>query len=131
MQFTIEQFWELREYIYKRTGLKFEDTKLFFFKRRIENLLDKYEFQSFDDFIRYIRFYDADGKVFKDLIGEITTHETYFFREFEQLQAFAEICLPEIIEEKKKIFTNSINIWSAACQQVKRHILLILFCARC
>jgi len=115
MHFSIEQFWELRDYIYKKTGLKFEDTKLFFFKRRIENLLENHKFTAFEEFVRYIRFYDNDGTVFRDLIGEITTHETYFFREFEQLQGFAEVCLPEIIEEKIKKYDNTLNIWSAAC----------------
>jgi len=115
MHFTIENFQVLAELIYKTTGLKFEENKHYFIKRRIENLAAEYGFKSFDELFRYIRFYDTKKEVFDKLISGVTTHETYFFREFEQLQAFAEICLPEITELKKQKKDNKINIWSAAC----------------
>lgn len=47
------------------------------------------------------------------LINSLTTNETYFFREFEQLKSFAEHCLPGVLDRKTR--NRDINIWSAGC----------------
>ncbi len=45
----------------------------------------------------------------------VTTNETYMFREFEQLQAFADFCLPEVIERRERSGVRKLRIWSAGC----------------
>jgi chemotaxis protein methyltransferase CheR len=50
------------------------------------------------------------------LIDDLTINETSFFRNTPQLELFAKVVLPEIINNKKTTSNNHrINIWSAAC----------------
>jgi chemotaxis protein methyltransferase CheR len=49
------------------------------------------------------------------LANLITTNETYMFREYEQLEAFAHACLPEVVEAKKAQGDRSLRIWTAGC----------------
>jgi chemotaxis protein methyltransferase CheR len=49
------------------------------------------------------------------LANLITTNETYMFREYEQLEAFANDCLPEVIAAKKANEGRSLRIWTAGC----------------
>jgi chemotaxis protein methyltransferase CheR len=49
------------------------------------------------------------------LANLITTNETYMFREFEQLQAFADHCLPMILKSREAANDRTLRIWSAGC----------------
>ena len=49
------------------------------------------------------------------LANLITTNETYMFREYDQLQAFANHCLPEVLSAKQAKGEKSLRIWSAGC----------------
>lgn len=115
MYLTLKHFNRLAEFLYKRTGLRFEERKFYFIKRRLENLLELKSIQTFEEFFNHLSFYDADGSLLQELTNAVTTNETYFFREFEQLQIFAEILLPEVLEKKQKSKDNYLNIWCAAC----------------
>ena len=48
------------------------------------------------------------------LMDEITTNETYFFRNVSQLAAIENKLLPELVEIKKKMGSSTLRIWSAA-----------------
>jgi chemotaxis protein methyltransferase CheR len=45
----------------------------------------------------------------------LTTNETYFFRDFPQLEGFANEVLPRVVDGKRKGKDYTLNIWSAAC----------------
>ena len=49
------------------------------------------------------------------LANLVTTNETYMFREYDQLQAFANYCLPEVLSAKQDRGERSLRIWSAGC----------------
>lgn len=49
------------------------------------------------------------------LVEDLCNHETYFFRDVNQLDILAEHILPKIIKEKLHKVDNKIKIWSAAC----------------
>jgi chemotaxis protein methyltransferase CheR len=51
----------------------------------------------------------------QNLLNSMTTNETYFFREDNQLKVFSDYCLPEIIQYKRRIKNNHLRIWSAGC----------------
>lgn len=67
------------------------------------------------EYIRKLRFADPHQTEFQMLLNLLTINETYFFRDFPQLQAFAEHCLPEVIERKLKEKNRKIRFWSAGC----------------
>jgi len=106
----LHEFRELRDVIYSKFGIYISKNKIYFLKKRVENRLKALGLKNVEDYIKYLRFFDKAGKELQNLINSVTINETYFFREFPQLQAFAEYCLPEVIEKK-----NNIKVLSAGC----------------
>ena len=63
-----------------------------------------------------IRSYYGNKEVeFVEAINNLTTNETYFFREDSQLKTFAKEILPEIRRKKTRAGDKKIKIWSAGC----------------
>ena len=115
LSFTVEDFIKFKKLIYERAGIHFEDRKITFVKRRILERMNELNISKAVDYYRYLRFADKDGKEFQNLINLLTTNETYFFREFYQLEVFGEVLLPELEERRKKEGNYKIKIWSAGC----------------
>ena len=114
-EMTSEQYIRLRDLIYQKLGLFFEDSKVYFLKRRVERRLVALQLDRVDEYIFYLRFSDENGREMQELANLITTNETYMFREYEQLEAFSNHCLPEILEAKRKRDDRCLRIWSAGC----------------
>ncbi len=115
MGMTSRQFDTLRDLIYKSLGLFFEDAKIDFMDKRVEKRMAALGMNRAEDYVFHLRFLDADGREMQALANLVTTNETYMFREFEQLQAFADHCLPEAIERREKSGLRRLRIWSAGC----------------
>lgn len=115
MDFTLDEFEKLRTVIYKKTGISLESKKIDFVYRRISRRMEMLNIESPLQYINYIKFLDPDGVEFQQLINLITINETYFFRDFPQLQAFGESALQDRIEKKNKENDKSLRIWSAGC----------------
>jgi chemotaxis protein methyltransferase CheR len=115
MAMTAKQFDAVRDLIYKSLGLQFDDAKIDFMDKRVEKRMTALRIGRVDDYVFHLRFLDADGAEMQALANLVTTNETYMFREFEQLQAFADWCLPEAIERREKSGFKRLRIWSAGC----------------
>lgn len=111
---TLDEFSRLTDLLYKRIGIRFESGKMYFVAKRLEKRLQATNISSVADYIRYLRFSDSTGE-FQELVNLLTVNETYFFREFNQLEAFAEYCLPSIIKQKLHRGDRTFRIWSAGC----------------
>lgn len=99
----------LRDYIYELTGIYINDTKKYFIENRLQNRIKECRKDNFDDYLSYIKSPSGSGELI-NLYNAITTNETYFFREQEQLY----VCVQNIISQLKQKKTR-IKIWSAAC----------------
>lgn len=64
----------------------------------------------------------------KELIGLLTTHHTFFFREYIHFEHLQKI-LPEIIKNVKMRKSNKIRIWSSACSKGHEPYSISLFLA--
>ena len=108
-----EEFRLLRDFISGYCGLYFEESSLYFLERRLQGRLQEKQLPGFLDYY-YLLLYGSEreeelGKV----VDVLTTNETYFFRENNQLTTLSEEILPELIERKKT--QRRIRIWSAGC----------------
>jgi len=109
-----DDYTDLTSFIYKKSGIKFEDKKRYFINKRVEKRLSEMNIDNVRDYLRFLKFKD-DGTEFQSLMNLLTVNETYFFREFGTLETFAEHCLREITEKKAAQNDFNIRIWSAGC----------------
>lgn len=115
MELPLEYFIKVRNLIYERTGIRFEENKIYYVKKRLQQRITAGDFQGIEEYIRFLKLFDRDGREFQELINLLTVNETYFFREFQQLQVFAEKCLEEIVEKKTANGEKTIKVFSAGC----------------
>lgn len=115
VQLTGGQFIRLRDLIYAKLGLFFEDNRLSFVQKRIEKRMALREIGEAEEYVRCLHFHDAQGEEMQQLANLLTTNETYMFREFGQLRAFTDFALPEVLNTKQKEGDQSLRIWSAGC----------------
>lgn len=101
MNFSLDEFIKIRDFVFERTGLFFEDKKLFFIKKRLSSRMGAIDVSTPIEYLRFLKFCDPNHTEFLRFISLITTNETYFFREFEQLACFAEKCIDEVIANKQ------------------------------
>ncbi len=67
------------------------------------------------DYLFKIGYSDREGLEMQALANLITTNETYMFREYDQLQAWANCCLPEVLSAKQDRGDKTLRIWCAGC----------------
>src|SRR4051812_37218468 len=66
----------------------------------------------------YSRYYNAHEQIeIGILISLITTHHTFFFREFQHFEYLLKVTLPTIVKSHKEAGLKTIRIWSAACSR--------------
>lgn len=104
---------KVRDLIYKETGMLFGESKNYYLKSRIEQRLKELEIDNHHEYLEQLMTSTSKAEV-QDFVERITINETYFFRDFPQLQGFAEKVLPHYINERN-CTSNKIRIWSAAC----------------
>jgi len=115
MNLSMKNFMTFRNLVYDRCGINFESKKIYFVKKRLVSRMEALDLETVEDYFRYLKFRDPKGTEFQELLNLLTTNETYMFREFDQLAVFAEDCLEEVCEKKKKQDNNQIRIWCAGC----------------
>ena len=112
---SVEQFQSLSQLIYQKLGLHFDDKKIYFLKTRVAKRMAAMDIDDPRDYLFMISYADPKGVEMQALANLITTNETYMFREYEQLQAFANHCLPEVLSAKQARGERTLRIWSAGC----------------
>lgn len=102
----------LRDLVFEKTGLVFEDTKLDLFLSKIAPMMKERGFDSYLDFYYLLKYDPASDAAWDDLIDAVTVQETYFWREMDQIHALAEQVIPELLRSRPG---ERIRIWCAAC----------------
>jgi chemotaxis protein methyltransferase CheR len=110
-QITEEEFSRLAEFLYRRTGMVFTETKRYYVERRIRERMIATSIPSFAGYFAYLRS-EARDEV-EQLINAFTVNETYFYREDHQLACLSTDLLTERVAEKRP--GDPIRIWSVPC----------------
>jgi chemotaxis protein methyltransferase CheR len=105
-------FKALRDYIYEKSGIYISDTKKYLIENRLLRILQERNLSSFEDYLKFIRI-STNGDELNRLFDAVTTNETYFYRETEQLNVFINDVIPKVLGQKKG--SSVVKIWSAAC----------------
>ena len=114
-EISIEQIQKLSQHIYQKLGLHFDEKKVYFLKTRVAKRMDALGLDDPKDYLFKIGYGDREGVEMQALANLITTNETYMFREYDQLQAWANCCLPEVLSAKQDRGDKTLRIWCAGC----------------
>jgi chemotaxis protein methyltransferase CheR len=108
---TEEEFRRLCEFLYRRTGMIFTETKRYYVERRVVERMSATRSASFTHYFARLRA-DAQAEIEK-IINAFTVNETYFYREDHQLRCLTSDLLPRRIKDKKQ--GDALRIWSVPC----------------
>lgn len=106
-------FRELQGLIYEQSGIYFAENKKYVLEERLRPRLGTRGCDSFEDYyylLRYDAWRDQELTALYDLV---TTNETYFYRDRQQLLAFTDTILPDVLAANAE--RKTLRIWSAAC----------------
>jgi chemotaxis protein methyltransferase CheR len=108
-----EEFRLLRDFINGFCGLWFDDDSAYFLERRLQQRLRERQLDSFLDYY-YLLLYGAEREEeLSRVVDVLTTNETYFFREMNQLRALTEEIVPELVQRRGG--RRRLRLWSAGC----------------
>jgi chemotaxis protein methyltransferase CheR len=102
----------LREQIYKKSGMWFNDSSKYLLQKRLSPRARELNFDSFQKYFYFLQYDPRADVEFDQIFDLVTTNETYFFREPAQLTAFIEEIIPDLLTRKA---LKKIRIWSAGC----------------
>jgi chemotaxis protein methyltransferase CheR len=103
------------ELIREHSGLDFNESSRFLLERRLCRRIRELEIESFSAYHYRIRNGGNGLDELPNLIDELTTNETYFFREYSQLVALVDEIFEELQLDREKRGGRPINVWSAGC----------------
>jgi chemotaxis protein methyltransferase CheR len=106
-----EEFRRLCDFLYRRTGMSFNEAKRYYVERRLAERMAGTGATSFPSYFARLRS-DVDGEV-EHFVNAFTVNETYFYREDHQLRCLTTDLLPERVRMKGP--SGAIRIWSVPC----------------
>lgn len=106
-----EEFRRLCDFLYRRTGMVFTETKRYYVERRIDERMAATAATSFASYFARLRN-DVEGEV-EQFVNAFTVNETYFYREDHQLRCLATDLLEDRVRGRAPGAT--IRIWSVPC----------------
>jgi chemotaxis protein methyltransferase CheR len=109
------EFRMLSELLRRRCGLHFGPESRFILEKRVARRLREIEVTSFSAYHYLVRNTAGGGGEFAQLVDELTTNETYFFRERGQLRALITEIIPELRRQRDTRIDAPVSIWSAGC----------------
>jgi len=114
-ELTDDDFEKFLGLIYRVSGIRIASNKKVMVTNRLRRRLREGGHPSFSEYYAYLTS-PAGIREMPSFLDEITTNETYFYRDAEHYEWFAETFLPEVARQglaRKR--PRSLRVWSAAC----------------
>lgn len=108
---TEDEFRKLCEFLYRRTGMIFTETKRYYVERRVVERMVATSADSFSSYFTRLRA-NLGGEI-EQFVNAFTVNETYFYREDHQLKCLTSDLLAQRILDRKH--GDAIRIWSVPC----------------
>lgn len=108
---TEQEFRRLCDFLYRRTGMVFGESKRYYVERRIQDRMSATGAGSFTNYFTHLRN-DFQGEA-EHLINAFTVNETFFYREDYQLRCLTADLLTRRLAGKKR--GEPLRIWSVPC----------------
>lgn len=108
--------------IYQLTGINLSSYKERQMKRRIESLMKRNDFNSFDE---YFRGLEKNKERYEEFINYLTINVSEFYRNPAQWDVLEKEVFPSLLKENK-----SLKIWSAACSTGEEPYSLVMLLSK-
>jgi len=108
---TEEEYRRLSEFLYRRTGMVFAESKRYYVQRRVRDRMGATGATSFVSYFARLRS-DFEREI-EQFVNAFTVNETYFYREDHQLRCLTNDLLAERVRRRPR--SESIRIWSVPC----------------
>lgn len=106
----------LRDLILQKTGLFYSENKKDLLADKLFPRLAAYHFDSFLDYYYLLKYDAADTDEWFRVMDQLSVPETYFWREFDQIELLSKTLLSAYFKQYHCPFSSRpIAIWSAAC----------------
>ena len=113
------------QFLHENSGLSLLKEKEYLLENRLETVLKKHNFGSFDDLMAAVR-HENNGPIGFDVIDCMSVTETSFFRDRVPFDLLVDTMLPEIISNK--LPSHPIRIWSAAASSGQEAYTIAMLC---
>lgn len=107
---THADFYRLKDFIYNECGININDSKKTMLEARLQQRLRKLSLPSFSQYCDYLFSPEGIKEELTDMINQVTTNKTDFFREPGHFEYLRYKALPELSRTKRTIIA-----WSAGC----------------
>jgi chemotaxis protein methyltransferase CheR len=108
---TEEEFRRLCEFLYRRTGMLFTETKRYYVERRLRDRMAATGIAVFSEYFGRLRG-DVQAEI-EHVVNAFTVNETYFYREDHQLRCLTTDLLSRIVAGRQT--SDTVRIWSVPC----------------
>ncbi|WP_370459185.1 protein-glutamate O-methyltransferase CheR [Aggregicoccus sp. 17bor-14] len=112
-QMSPEDFRLLRDLVHAHCGILVREDMQFVMERRLAPRLEALGLEDFRAYYRFLRYAPERRAELEAAVEALTTHETYFYREPQQLRALSDELLPQL--QRKNARTRRLRFWSAGC----------------
>jgi chemotaxis protein methyltransferase CheR len=114
-ELTDDEFGRFRALIYRVAGIRIPPTKRVMVSNRLRRRLRATGIVGFSAYYAHLTSAAGEGEMPR-FLDEITTNETYFYRDLQHYQWLAEAFLPEVAQQAGlRRRPRRLRIWSAAC----------------
>ncbi len=110
--------------VHKITGNRLGEKQAYMVETRVKKRMMELGIKEAADYLKYIdQHLENESGI---LVGLITTHHTFFFREFPHFEILKKM-LPDLVNQAKKRGEKSLKIWSSACSKGQEVYSLAMF----
>lgn len=116
---------EICAFVHARTGVQLGEKQRPMVVSRLQKRLLELSLHSMEEYLEYVRANQETES--PKLIGLLTTHHTYFFREFIHFEHLKTHALPAMAAELKQRPDRKLRVWSAAGSRGQEAYSLAMF----
>ncbi len=121
------EFRAIRDLVQTRFAICLTEQKRSLITGRLSSLLRKHNFSTFNEFYKLV-VEDKSGEALGQLIDKISTNHTFFYRESEHFEFFAEDVLKPMLKPDRT-FQETPRIWVAGCSSGEEPYTLAMLMA--
>ncbi|MEO5333651.1 MAG: hypothetical protein H7839_16685 [Magnetococcus sp. YQC-5] len=117
---------QAREVILQRTGIVIKDHQQDNLTDTLYCAMERFAMPSITALLDHLQVCPLSDPTMEFFISRITTGESYFFRDEEQIEFLRQVWLPQVVAAKRQAKTPFLRIWTAGCSSGQETVTLAI-----